>query len=165
MIISSTALVFSPLTVSSVPSLSQLKEDERTRRLRTRSARVRGLVPISSLEEDVDAFLTPVESLRSPPSLDVTPTSPLQIPREDAEGGEMEAEDDGREETRRGRLNEGGDNEQGREDGGVEETEEVTHVEELKAGEFLSTSEELESDSSFQHTPEEETLVSSTNEP
>ncbi|XP_037549177.1 stathmin domain-containing protein 1 [Nematolebias whitei] len=145
----------------------KLKEDERTRRLRTRSARVRGLAPISSLEEDIDASLTPVESLQSPPSLGVTPASPLQIPREDAEGGERvrEAGGDGREETRRGRLNEGGDNEQGREDGGVEEKEEVTHVEELKAGEFLPNSKELESDSSFQHPQEEETLVSSINEP
>lgn len=105
------------------------------------SARVRRIAPVSGLEEDEDALLTPV-----------TPAAPTQVPREDAEGGESvrEAVGDGREETRSegGGSKEGGDEEKGRGD------EEVTHVEELKAGELM-TSAELESDSSFQNTKEE----------
>lgn len=111
---------------SSLVSSSQFKEDERRRRLR--SARVRKIALVSSLNEE-------------------TPAAPPQVPREDADGGES------REETRseRGGLKGGGD----KEEGGEDEEEEATHVEELKAGE-LTTSGELESDSSFQNAKEEE---------
>ncbi|KAM4538880.1 uncharacterized protein stmnd1 [Odontesthes bonariensis] len=139
----------------------KFKEDELKTRLRTKSARVRGHAPVSSIDED--AFLTPVESLQS--HLTPNPTSALklrsQIPREPAEGGEWvrEARCDGREcreEVRgTGKTGEGeGEHVDQRgkvvKDGEKEEEEEVTTVEELKADELLKSLGELESDSSFQ---------------
>ncbi|XP_023118806.1 stathmin domain-containing protein 1 [Amphiprion ocellaris] len=121
------------------------REDELKVRLRTKSARVRGPAPISSVGEDEDASLTPVEPLRSPLFPDAAP-APLhdgQIASEAAEGGEWarQAGSDGRDERR-------GDNRGG---GAERGSEELTQVEELKAGQLLSASGELESDSSFQH--------------
>ncbi|XP_072226000.1 uncharacterized protein stmnd1 [Leuresthes tenuis] len=141
----------------------KFKEDELKTRLRTKSARVRGHAPVSSIEEDEDALLTPVESLQSPFTLD--PTSALKLrsqsPREPAEGGEWvrEAQCDGREcqgEVRGTGKTGGADGEhvdqrnQVAKDGEKEEQEEVTLVEELRADELLKSLEKLESDSSFQ---------------
>ncbi|XP_041665578.1 stathmin domain-containing protein 1 [Cheilinus undulatus] len=146
----------------------RLKEEKLKTRLRYKSARVRGPAPVSSM--GMDAELTPVETLQSPLIPD-TPNPPpqSQIPREAAEGGELvrEAAGDGREsqedtsraERRDGRVEGGGRGEstgakrQG-ESGDGEEEVEFTQVEELKEGELLTASGELECDTSFQQVEE-----------
>ncbi|XP_029299805.1 stathmin domain-containing protein 1 [Cottoperca gobio] len=145
----------------------KLREDELKRRLRTKSARVRGPAPTSSTEEDEDAALTTVEPLQSP--LTPEPLDPLphsQIKREAAEGGEWvrEAADDGREEIgsadkREGRTEKRGERGDNRGSGGDGEEEELTQVEELRKDQLLLTaSGELESDSSFQHAEDKEEI-------
>ncbi|XP_042290771.1 stathmin domain-containing protein 1 [Thunnus albacares] len=153
----------------------KLREDELKTRLRTKSARVRGPAPNSRTEVDEDATITPVEPLQSPLTPDPTP-GPLvysRIIREAAEGGECvrESGGDGRETKeevntagKKEEMNEapesGDTNREGR--GGAErineeeEEEELTQVEELKAGQLLSASGELESDSSFQYAEDKE---------
>ncbi|XP_069032378.1 stathmin domain-containing protein 1 [Embiotoca jacksoni] len=140
----------------------KLREDELKMRLRTRSARVRGPAAIISIEEDEEAFLTPVEPLQSPLTADLTPAQLLhgQIRREAAEGGECvrEAGGDGRESGeemggRKGDRREvgGGEGaERGDEDDKKEE-QELTQVEELKAG-------EVENDSSFQRVEDKDEI-------
>ncbi|KAM7384265.1 hypothetical protein PAMA_011555 [Pampus argenteus] len=157
----------------------KLREDKLKTRLRTKSAHVRGPAPTSSTKEDEEATITPVEPLQSPLTPDPTPGPLLysQNVREAAEGGECvrEARGDGienKEMTTAGKkegIDEGGeesrdDNGEGRGDterisehgDGVQREEEWTQVEELNAGQHLSASGELESDSSFQHAENKE---------
>ncbi|XP_051811960.1 stathmin domain-containing protein 1 [Acanthochromis polyacanthus] len=135
------------------------REDKLKTRLRTKSARVRGPAPISSVGEDEDASFTPVEPLRSPLIPDAAPTPPheSQIEREAAEGGEWvrQAGSDGRDERRGEGGGERGDN---RAEGAERGSEELTQVEELTAGQLLSASGELESDSSFQHVEDKDEI-------
>uniref|UniRef100_A0A1A7XLE6 Stathmin domain containing 1 n=1 Tax=Iconisemion striatum TaxID=60296 RepID=A0A1A7XLE6_9TELE len=109
----------------------KLLVDERRASLRTKSARVRRRAPISPISEAEESSRSPLP----------------QIPREAPDGGERvrETGGDGREEARS--VGETAD---------VKEEEEVTHVEELKAGELLSVSGDLESDSSFQQEDRED---------
>ncbi|XP_042361906.1 stathmin domain-containing protein 1 [Plectropomus leopardus] len=145
----------------------KLKEDELKTRLRTKSARVRRPAPISSTDENVDAALTPVETLQSPLIPEpLDPISRSQIPREAAEGGEWarEAGGDGREVTGGANVEEkwrvrgdsgdyrGAGAERVSENGDREVGGELTQVEEFKKDQLLlAVSGELESDSSFQH--------------
>ncbi|KAM6904094.1 stathmin domain-containing protein 1 [Lycodopsis pacificus] len=135
----------------------KLREDELKMHLRIKSA--------SNTEEDQDTGVTPVEPLQLPPTpnpLDPQPHS--QITREEAEGGEWgrEADRDGREgmgetDKREGRRAKGGESaERGSEDGDGKGEE--TQVEELKEDNLLTASEELESDSSFQHAENKEEM-------
>ncbi|KAK9526843.1 hypothetical protein VZT92_015520 [Zoarces viviparus] len=166
------------LKVQSVPSVEdieekiglaeerpKLREDELKMHLRIKSAHVRGPAPTSITEEDQDTGVTPVEPLQLPPTpnpLDPQPHS--QITREEAEGGEWgrEADRDGREgmgetDKREGRRAKGGGSaERGSEDGDGKGEE--TQVEELKEDNLLTASEELESDSSFQHAEDKEEI-------
>ncbi|XP_062266114.1 stathmin domain-containing protein 1 isoform X2 [Platichthys flesus] len=145
------------------------KEDELKMRLRTKSARVRVLAPVSSAAEYEDTSLTPV----TPLTFDLTPNPMLhsQITSRTAEGGECvrEAGGDGREnETDRGensteRERSGDDRGEGAEqasedsdDDDDDEEEEFNQMKELLAGQLLTASRELESDSTFQHVEDKE---------
>nr|XP_015829334.2 stathmin domain-containing protein 1 [Nothobranchius furzeri] len=110
----------------------KLLEDERRASLRTKSARVRRCAPISPISEDEESSRSPLP----------------QTPREATEGVEWVRETGavGREEA--GSVGE---------KVGIKE-EEVTHVEELKAGGLLTASGELKNDSSFQHEDGEDTF-------
>ncbi|XP_035039074.1 stathmin domain-containing protein 1 [Hippoglossus stenolepis] len=149
------------------------KEDELKMRLRTKSARVRVPATVSSAAEDEDTFLTPV----TPLTFDPTPNPLLhsQITSRMAEGGECvrEAGGDGREsEKETGRAENSTERERGGDDRGEgaeqasedsdddddddDEEEELNQVEELLAGQLLTASGELESDSTFQHVEDKE---------
>ncbi|XP_008305016.1 stathmin domain-containing protein 1 [Stegastes partitus] len=139
----------------------KVQEDELKTRLRTKSARVRGPALVSSVEEDEDASLTPVEPLRSLLIPDATPAPLLhsQIAGEAAEGRQWvrQAGMDGRGDEGGGESRDNRGAEGGSEDGEREE-EELTQVEELKAGQLLSASGELESDSSFHRAEDNEEM-------
>ncbi|XP_071355654.1 stathmin domain-containing protein 1 isoform X2 [Trachinotus anak] len=152
----------------------KLREDELKMRLRTKSARVRVRAPISSTEEDEDTSLTPVNPLQSPLTHDPAPAL-LFHSQTAAKGGKCISEAEGdvresekkmdKEETRKGSAKgkESGDRRGGNaewlSDGDgdeAKEEEELNQVEELQAGQLLTASGELESDSSFQHTEDKE---------
>lgn len=153
---------FSPVSLSLVALLFQLREDELKTRLRTKSARVRAPVHTFSTEVAEDAAVTPVERIEHP--LTVEPSDLFsQVAREEAEGEEHVRETlgdgrEGREET--GRADEGEAREEGGESGGNrragrggedgdgEEEEELTQVEDLEK--------ELENDSNFLCTEQKE---------
>ncbi|XP_068584691.1 stathmin domain-containing protein 1 [Cebidichthys violaceus] len=135
-----------------------LREDKLKMRLRIKSAHVRGPAPTSNTEEDQDTALTPVEPLQLPPTPNpLNPRPHSQITREEAEGGEWvrEADGDDREgmgktDKREGRRVKGGESAERVSEDGDRKGEE-TQVEELKEKYLLTASQELESDSSFQH--------------
>ncbi|MEQ2306824.1 hypothetical protein AMECASPLE_012179 [Ameca splendens] len=144
----------------------KLKQDELKTRLRTITVRGRRPAPVSSMEEGADSILSPVESLNLLTISGPSPASALhsQIPHRAAVGGEWVIETGGdnrewQEAKHKGKNSRQGAEEGGEcgdcQEGGAEESEmkeeEVTQVEELRADELLAASEELETDSSFQH--------------
>ncbi|XP_015242427.1 PREDICTED: uncharacterized protein LOC107092447 [Cyprinodon variegatus] len=156
-----------PLKVKKSQNYSRKELDEKMRRaeerrkvkqneLKTRlTTRGRRLAPISNFEEDPDSALTLVE-LQPLPAIS-------QFPEKRDVGGEWvkeaaghsmerdEAEQNGK--NRRSAAEERGESEDDLErsaEGGEMEEEEGTLVEELRPGELLSASGELDSDSSFQ---------------
>ncbi|XP_022603263.1 stathmin domain-containing protein 1 [Seriola dumerili] len=151
----------------------KLREDELKMRLRTKSARVRVRAAISRTEKDEDMSLTPVNPLQSPLTCEPTPAL-LFHGLTDASGGECvrEAGGDGTESEKEiGKAQMSKGSEKGRasgdsrgqsaewvnEDGDeVKKEEELNEVEELQAGQLLTASGELESDSSFQHAKDKE---------
>ncbi|XP_016524703.1 uncharacterized protein stmnd1 [Poecilia formosa] len=147
----------------------KMKQEEMKTRLRTNTSQGRRTAPVSSAGEETDSTLSPVESLQLPAASAASPAPALhgQAPRKAAVGGEWVrgAEGDSREwpegkhqggKTRHGseEVGEEGDHLEG---GGMEE-EEVTQVEELRAGELLDSLEELESDSSFQRAEDKDEM-------
>ncbi|XP_061598318.1 stathmin domain-containing protein 1 [Cololabis saira] len=141
--------------MSPVEERCELGEENFKMGLRTKSVHVRTPALISNTEDDVDAFLTPVEALQSPPSPETSPApeqrSPAPHKATEGRGWVRWAGGDGREcEDKVTGAGDPGAGEDGESAGdGEEEDEDVTQVEELKAGELLTTSGEVDSDSSF----------------
>ncbi|KAM3858480.1 stathmin domain-containing protein 1 [Diretmus argenteus] len=138
------------------------REDELKIRLRTKSARVRGPAPIPDAPEGVDT-VTLVEQLQKPltsdpPASQEDPVDPLlhtQVRKVTcglAEGGERMRETGGDGSEGGGGGGGGGivSGSGGGGGGGGELQTEVTKVEELKAGQLLTASGELENDPTFQ---------------
>ncbi|XP_029976961.1 stathmin domain-containing protein 1 [Salarias fasciatus] len=149
------------------------REDELKTRLRTKSALVRRPAPVPTTEEEGGATLTFVEPLQSPLSPD-PPRGPQvygQITggaaEEEEEESCREAASDGRQheaKTRRSDAKAGqsraDQGETAKREGEEEqnEKEELTRVEEFRADKVVSTSWELESDSSFQQAEDKDEI-------
>ncbi|KAG7237791.1 hypothetical protein INR49_031804 [Caranx melampygus] len=145
----------------------KLREDELKMRLRAKSARGRVRAPVTSTEEEEGASITPVDPQQSLLSPSPTP-APLDRSQTAAVGGDCVREaagdniESGREmgqaemtkgnKKRKASGHNGGESAEWVSGGGdgEKEEEELEEVEELQAGQRLTASVELESDSSFQ---------------